>query len=94
MSYRRESSMNHKRGNVGALLRGACADWNIARKKPALVADNARNTTVAGMEPEISPHIRCFACTLSLASQKAFQMDTAARLLGKVRRVVGFCTGI
>ncbi len=43
--------------------------------------------TAAGVEAETTPHLSCFAHTLNLASQKAFQVDIAARLLG---RVVGF----
>lgn len=45
---------------------------------------------VAGLEAEMRPHLVCFAHTLNLASQKALQVDTAAKLLGRVRRVVGF----
>ncbi|XP_060798149.1 E3 SUMO-protein ligase ZBED1-like isoform X2 [Neoarius graeffei] len=81
---------SHTGRNIGALLKEACADWNILDKNPALVTDNARNMIVAGVEPEISPHLTCFAHMLNLASQKAFQVDTAARLLGRIRRIVGF----
>ncbi|KAK0150581.1 Zinc finger BED domain-containing protein 4 [Merluccius polli] len=45
---------------------------------------------VAGREAEMTPHLGCFALTLNLASQKAFQVNTAAKLLGRVRWVVGF----
>lgn len=81
---------SHTGRNIGALLKDACADWNISDKHPALVTDNARNMIVAGAESEMSPHLTCFAHTLNLASQKAFHVDIAARLLGRVRRVVGF----
>ena len=81
---------SHTGRNIGALLKEACADWNILDKDPALVTDNARNMLVAGVEAEMSPHLTCFAHTLNLASQKAFHVDTTARLLGKIRRVVGF----
>ncbi|XP_029913137.1 zinc finger BED domain-containing protein 1-like [Myripristis murdjan] len=81
---------SHTGKNIGALLKEACTDWNIAHKEPALVTDNARNMIAAGVEAEMTPHLSCFAHTLNLASQKAFQVDTAARLLGKVRKVVGF----
>lgn len=59
-------------------------------KKTALVTDNDRNMIVAGLEAEMRPHLACFAHTINLASQKALKVDTAAKLLGKVRRVVGF----
>ena len=81
---------SHTGRNIGALLKEACADWNILDKDPALVTDNARNMIVAGVEAEMRPHLACFAHTLNLASQKALQVDTAAKLLGRVRRVVGF----
>ncbi|KAJ8351953.1 hypothetical protein SKAU_G00234290 [Synaphobranchus kaupii] len=38
----------------------------------------------------MTPHLRCFAHTINLASHKAFQVNTAAKLRGRVRRVVGF----
>ena len=81
---------SHTGRNIGALLKEACVNWNISEKQPALVTDNARNMLAAGIESEMAPHLTCFAHTLNLASQKAFHVDTAARLLGRVRRVVGF----
>lgn len=81
---------SHTGRNIGALLKEACADWNILDKDPALVTVNARNMIVAGLEAEMRPHLVCFAHTLNLASQKALQVDTAAKLLGRVRRLVGF----
>ncbi|XP_051814939.1 E3 SUMO-protein ligase ZBED1-like [Acanthochromis polyacanthus] len=81
---------SHTGKNIGVLLKEACVNWDIADKEPVLVTDNARNMILAGVEAEMAPHLPCFAHTLNLASQKAFQVDTAARLLGKVRKVVGF----
>lgn len=81
---------SHTGKNVGALLKHACADWNLLDKEPALVTDNATNMVLAGVEAELSPHLMCFAHTINLATQKAFKVDTVARLLGRVRRVVGF----
>ncbi|XP_015801943.2 E3 SUMO-protein ligase ZBED1-like [Nothobranchius furzeri] len=81
---------SHTGKNVGALLKQACVDWKILDKEPALVTDNATNMVLAGVEAEMTPHLMCFAHTINLATQKAFKMDTVARLLGKVRRVVGF----
>lgn len=81
---------SHTGRNIGALLKEARAEWNILDKDPALVTDNARNMIVAGREAEMRPHLACFAHTLNLASQKALQVDTAAKFLGKVRRVAGF----
>lgn len=81
---------SHTGKNVGALLKQACADWNLLDKDPALVTDNATNMVLAGVEAEMSPHLMCFAHTINLATQKAFKVDTVARLLGRVRRVVSF----
>lgn len=81
---------SHTGRNIGVLLKEACADWNILDKVPAPLPDNARNIIVAGLEAEMSPHLTCFAHTLNLVSKKALQVDTVARLQGRVRRVVGF----
>lgn len=81
---------SHTGKNIGALLKEACVEWNIADKDPALVTDNAANMLVAGREAGLSPHIGCFAHTLNLASQKAFNVDDADTLLSKVRKMVGF----
>ena len=38
----------------------------------------------------MTPHLVFFTRTLKLALQKSFQVNTAAKLLGRVKRVVGF----
>ena len=81
---------SHTGKNIGALLKQACIDWKLFDKEPALVTDNASNMVLAGVEAEMSPHLMCFAHTINLATQKAFKVDTVERLLGRVRRVVGF----
>ena len=81
---------SHTGKNIGALLKEACVEWNIADKEPALVTDNASNMLVAGREAGLSPHIGCFAHTINLASQKAFNVEAADTLLSKVRKNVGF----
>lgn len=45
---------------------------------------------VAVKEAELSPHIRCFAHTLNLASQAGLKVNAVSRLLGRVRRVASF----
>ncbi|XP_041706895.2 E3 SUMO-protein ligase ZBED1-like isoform X1 [Coregonus clupeaformis] len=80
----------HTGKNIGALLREACMEWKIYDKNPAIVTDNARNMIVASAEAQFSPHITCFAHTLNLASQKGLGVDRASRLLGKVRKIVGY----
>ncbi|XP_037543305.1 E3 SUMO-protein ligase ZBED1-like [Nematolebias whitei] len=81
---------SHTGKNIGALLKQACVDWNLLDKDPALVTDNATNMVLAGVEAEMTPHLMCFAHTINLATQKAFKVDTVARLLGRVRKAVAF----
>ncbi|XP_024118164.1 zinc finger BED domain-containing protein 1 [Oryzias melastigma] len=38
----------------------------------------------------MTPHVTCIAHTINLASQKAFQVKDAARVLSRVRRIVTF----
>lgn len=80
----------HTGKNIGRVLSDACSEWDITEKTPALVSDNARNMTVAGVEAGLSPHVKCFAHTINLATQKSLKTNGADRLLGKVRRIVSF----
>ncbi|KAK7913711.1 hypothetical protein WMY93_013922 [Mugilogobius chulae] len=80
----------HTGKNIGQLLRDACVEWSITDPYPALVTDNARNMVVAGQEAKSSPHLLCFAHTLNLSSQKGLGVNGASRLLGKVRKIVGY----
>ncbi|XP_074518369.1 E3 SUMO-protein ligase ZBED1-like [Halichoeres trimaculatus] len=80
----------HTGANLGKVLDDACEEWNIRDKNPALVTDNASNMSVAGVEASLSPHIKCFGHTINLAVQKGLKSVDAARLLGRVRRVVAF----
>ncbi|KAF1384189.1 hypothetical protein PFLUV_G00139740 [Perca fluviatilis] len=45
---------------------------------------------VAVREAGMSPHIKCFAHTLNLASQAGLHVPRVSRLLGRVRKVVAF----
>ncbi|KAM9758712.1 E3 SUMO-protein ligase ZBED1-like [Menidia menidia] len=81
---------SHTGVNLAALLQDALREWNLGEKKPALVTDNARNMLVAGAGAEITPHVRCVAHTLNLASQKALKVDRVSELLVKVRKVVTY----
>ncbi len=76
---------SHTRVNLGEVLREACEEWRIRDKKPALVTDNASNMAIAGEEANLSPHIKCFAHTINLATQKRLKCACATRLLGRVR---------
>ncbi|KAL6479271.1 hypothetical protein MHYP_G00127040 [Metynnis hypsauchen] len=80
----------HTGVHIGTVLREACEEWNIQDKKPALVTDNASNMSIAGKEASLSPHIKCFAHTINLTTQKGLKCAGAVRLLGRVRRIVAF----
>ncbi|MCI4390736.1 hypothetical protein PGIGA_G00126140 [Pangasianodon gigas] len=45
---------------------------------------------IAGEEANLSSHIKCFAHTINLATQKGLKCAGSTRLLGKVRRIVSF----
>ncbi|KAE8301067.1 hypothetical protein D5F01_LYC01220 [Larimichthys crocea] len=81
---------SHTGANLAALLQNVLREWNITDKNPALVTDNARNMVVAGAGADLTPHVRCVAHTLNLASQKALKMDRVSELLVKVRKVVTY----
>ncbi|XP_039520337.1 E3 SUMO-protein ligase ZBED1-like [Pimephales promelas] len=81
---------SHTGVNLGKVLREACEEWNILDKNPALVTDNASNMAIAGAEANLSPHIKCFAHTINLATQKGLKCAGATCLLGRVRRIVSF----
>ena len=82
---------SHTGVNIGAVLREALAEWNLNFPYPVpLVTDNASNMSRAAETAGLTPHIGCFAHTLNLAAQKGMKVPSAARLLGRVRRIVGF----
>uniref|UniRef100_A0A8C1U7M1 BED-type domain-containing protein n=1 Tax=Cyprinus carpio TaxID=7962 RepID=A0A8C1U7M1_CYPCA len=80
---------SHTGENIAALLKEAVAEWRLNIKDPVLVTDNAANMHVAAELAGMS-HIRCFAHSLNLASQKALKVPSVDRLLGRVRRVTAF----
>ncbi|KAK0150377.1 Zinc finger BED domain-containing protein 1 [Merluccius polli] len=80
---------SHTGENIAALLKEAVAEWQLDTKDPVLVTDNAANMHVAAELAGMS-HIRCFAHSLNLASQKALKVPAVDRLLGRIRRVTAF----
>ena len=65
-------------------------EWRYADKDPALVSDNASNMTIAAAETKYSKHIKCFAHTINLASQRALSVNQVSRLLDRVKNIVCF----
>lgn len=83
---------SHTGTNIAEVLKAAIHEWELERAphSTAVVTDNARNMEVAVREAGLSPHIKCFAHTLNLASQAGLNVSRVSRLLGRVRKVVAF----
>ena len=80
---------SHTASNLADLLAEAIEEWGISDKKPTLVTDNAANI-VKAVHLMGRFHMGCFAHLLNLASQAGIKTPAIARLLGRVRRIVGF----
>nr|XP_055035499.1 E3 SUMO-protein ligase ZBED1-like [Misgurnus anguillicaudatus] len=87
---------SHTGHNIGEVIKSAVSEWeldmmnNNNHQGIAIVTDNARNMGVAVKEDGLSPHVKCFAHTLNLASQAGLKVNRVSRLLGRVRRVAAF----
>lgn len=44
---------SHTGGNIEAVLKEACEEWNMHNKKPALVSNNAANISIAKQEANL-----------------------------------------
>ncbi len=75
--------------NIADLLRNAAEEWGIADKDLVVVTDNASNMCVT-IQLAGYVHVKCFAHTLNLASQRAFNLPTVARLMARVRCITAF----
>lgn len=82
----------HTGHNIAEVLKSAVSSWNLKKNglAPSITTDNASNVVNAVKEAELFPHIRCFAHTLNLATQKGLQVPQMDRLLGRVNRIVVF----
>ena len=85
----RSFSGSHTGSNIAELLKAAVTEWNLP-PDPPLVTENASNMLAAANEFGTSIHIGCYAHTLNLAAQKSLKIPAVDRLLGRIRRVVGF----
>jgi hypothetical protein len=83
---------SHTGKNIATVLTECVNEWNLQKNevKVPIVTDNASNMDVAVKEAAMFPHIKCLAHTVNLAAQKALNIPQVSRLLGRVRRIVGF----
>lgn len=83
---------SHTGINIREVLRSASEDWGLERPThlTVVLTDNARNMDIAVRDSGFGPHIKCFAHTLNLATQKALQVPRVSRILGRVRRIASF----
>lgn len=88
----RQLSESHTGANIAEVLKSAVKEWGLDKigTRIAAVTDNASNMRIEVNEAKLSPHIRCFAHTLNLASQAGLKVNAVNRLLGRVRRVAIF----
>uniref|UniRef100_A0A8C4N752 Zinc finger BED domain-containing protein 1-like n=1 Tax=Eptatretus burgeri TaxID=7764 RepID=A0A8C4N752_EPTBU len=83
---------SHSGTNIADILTDAVEKWHLERPHTLLpvVADNNRNMDVAIHESGLKPHIKCFAHTVNIATQKGMKVPQMSRLLGRIRHVVSF----
>ncbi|XP_014677757.1 PREDICTED: zinc finger BED domain-containing protein 1-like, partial [Priapulus caudatus] len=85
---------SHTGEHIGNVLTDALEEWNIKRPIQAMgnpvVTDNASNMDIAVREAGIGPHVKCFAHTINLATQRGLQTPAMERLLGRFKRIINY----
>lgn len=78
--------------NIADCITKALEEWNIHVPKTPLfmVSDNAANMTKAEELLQCELHLGCYAHTLNLAVQKCLGVQSVARILARMKRIVGF----
>ena len=79
---------SHTGQKIGFELKSVMTDWGISDKVGVITVDNASNMTVAVEVSGVDLKLGCFAHTLNLASNKALNIPSLDKILGKVRSVV------
>ena len=64
-------------------------EWMLTLADLVIVTDNAANM-LAAAQIDYLTHVKCFAHTLNLATQRALKLNPVSRLLGRIRRITGF----
>ena len=88
----RQLKESHTAGNSAKFLEESLNEWGLKRDLPTPVTTYNASNIVAGISlaEGIQPHIRCFAHTLNLATQRGINVNQVDRVLGRVSRVVSF----
>lgn len=89
----RQLNSSHTAENLAEVLTNAVEEWGLKKSQPvAITTDNASNIVsgISNISSEFSPHIRCFAHTLNLATQRAINCQQVDRVAGRIRRIVSF----
>ena len=81
---------SHTGQKIGFELKSVMTDWGISEKVGVITVDNASNMTVAVEVSGVDLKLGCFAHTLNLASNKALNIPSLDKILGKVRSVVTY----
>lgn len=93
----RQLNSSHTAENLAEVLTNAVEEWGLKKSQPvAITTDNASNIVsgISNISSEFSPHIRCFAHTLNLATQRAIKCQQVDRVAGRIRRIVFFFTEV
>ncbi|KAM3861959.1 E3 SUMO-protein ligase ZBED1-like [Diretmus argenteus] len=85
----RRMTEQHTGRNLVNLINTAAQEWNVSIDDLAIVTDNASNMIVAAQMGNYL-HVKCFAHTINLASQRALKLPLVVKLLGNIRRVSAF----
>lgn len=73
---------SHTGSNIAELLKTELVELDIKEKDPAIVTDNASNMAIA-VKMAGMIHVKCFAHTINLASQRALKLPSVACSLGE-----------
>uniref|UniRef100_A0A671PSY3 BED-type domain-containing protein n=1 Tax=Sinocyclocheilus anshuiensis TaxID=1608454 RepID=A0A671PSY3_9TELE len=80
---------SHTGANIADLIQKVAEEWQFPTRDLVLMTDNASNMVLL-LSWGGFVHVRCYAHTLNLATQRALRLPSVARLLGKIRHITTF----